>query len=137
MNWKNLLAAALLVTGVSAGAWAQQPGGLPTPVTAYPTPATSAGGNVSGTIASTGAFQKLWGATGGSAGPFRKGCTIQNNGTHNMNVSEGLGVAGSTTGNSVVVPAGGIYYCQVGQIVLTGEIDITGTATDAFYAAQY
>lgn len=137
MNWKSLLAAALLVTGVSAGAQAQQPGGLPAPVTTYPAPATSAGGNVSGTIASTGTFQKLWGATGGSGVPFRKGCTIQNNGTHSMNVSEGLGVAGSTTGNSVVVPAGGTYYCQVGQIVLTGEIDITGTATDAFYAAQY
>lgn len=133
---KLLLTVAGVSLGVVGSALAQQAGGLPPPVATVPYPATSAGGNASGTIAATGTFQKVWSATGAGT-PLRKGCTIQNNGTHNMYVSEGLGVAASTESNSLVLAAGGIYYCSVNGVVLDGEIDITGTAGDAFYAAQY
>ena len=134
----GLLAATVGSLGLALAvpAQAQQSGGLPPPVATVPYPASSVGGNASSTIGGTGTFQKVFSATSGT-GAFRKGCTIQNNGTHSMYVTEGLGVAASTESNSVVLAAGGIYYCQVGGIVLDGEIDITGTATDAFYAAQY
>lgn len=142
MNWKKLLlavGASLCIVGAGAGAVpasAQQSGGLPPPVSTWPTPATTTGGNGSSTIGSTGIFQKLWGATGGTV-PYRKGCSIENNGTHDMYVTEGLGVAASTQALAFVLTPGTVYYCSVNQVVLTGEIDITGTATDSFYAAQY
>lgn len=121
------------------------PASAQSPVVTLPKPATTAGGNVSGTITTTNTFQRLWPNTGlGGFAPApsgtiaRSGCTIINNGTHSMYVTEGLGTAASTTSNSVIVPAGGPYYCgALGGPVLTGEIDITGTSGDAFYAAQY
>lgn len=108
------------------------------PVTTLPAPATTAGGNASGTITSTNTFQLVFAATKQTPeSPQRRGCTIQNNGTHNMWVTEGYTVATATAANAVVVPQAGIYYCSVNNIALTGEIDITGTSGDAFYAAQY
>jgi len=95
-----------------------------------PTNITINGSSTIGTGGST--FQLLFAAT-----LKRGGCTVQNNGTHNMYVSFNLGVAASTTANSIVVPAGGVAYCQVNGNVITGEVDITGTSGDAFYAAQY
>jgi hypothetical protein len=114
------------------------------PVQTIPYPATTAGGNASGTISPGGStFQLLFAATGpgvsgsGVSAP-RKGCTIINNGSHTMYVTEGLGTVASTTALAVPVPAGGPYYCaSPGNTVLTGEIDITGTNGEAFYAAQY
>lgn len=113
-------------------------------VSTIPAPATSLGGNASGTIAVTGVFQKVFSGAANSLAPSvgspgtRHGCTVENNGTHSMYVTEALGIAASTATNSAVVAAGSAYYCtNVGGTVLTGEIDITGTSGDAFYAAQY
>lgn len=107
-------------------------------VVTSPTPGTSAGGNASGTIATLNVFQLVFAASGMSQGqPTRRGCTIQNNDTNDMWVTEGIGVAGSTKAAAVVVAPGGVYTCTIWGVVLTGEIDITGTATGAFYAAQY
>lgn len=133
---RNLLLALLggaLIAGVGAPAHAQQP------VLTLPATATTAGtnGNASGTVAVTNTFQQVWAATGTSTAPARNGCTIQNNGTHNMFVSEGRAAAAATLTNSVILAAGATYYCQVNGIVLKGIIAITGTATEAFYAAQY
>lgn len=105
------------------------------PVSTFPGQATTAQGNSSSTIGVTNTFQKIWSAT--SLPNLRKGCTIQNNGSHNMYVSEGLGVSASTLTNAAIVSAGGLYHCGDGGVVLVGEIDITGTAGDAFYASQY
>lgn len=109
-----------------------------------PSGATTNGGNASSTITSTGAFQLVWSGAGNSIAPVvgtvgaRHGCTIQNNGTHVMYVTEAIGVAASTTAKAAQVPAsGGVYHCADGVVVLVGEIDITGTAGDTFYAAQY
>lgn len=109
-----------------------------TPVFTVQTPGSTSGGNASGTVASTGVFQKVFSSAPQQPGaPGRKGCTIINYGSHTMYVTEGLGVAASTTGAAVQLSGGQAYYCSVNGTVLSGEIDITGTSTDAFYAAQY
>ncbi len=105
------------------------------PTTVSPGWATTKNGNVSGTVAATGVFQQVFPAT--SAASPRNGCTIQNNSAHTMYVTEGIGIAGSTTANSAQLPAGLVYYCQSGVVALQGEVDVTGTTGDAFYAAQY
>ncbi len=107
-------------------------------VVTSPAPGTTAGGNASSTIATLNVFQRVFAAAGASQGePARRGCTIQNNDVNNMWVTEGIGAAGSTKAAAVVVAPGGVYTCTIWGVVLTGEIDITGTATGAFYAAQY
>ncbi len=105
-------------------------------VLTVPQPGSTLGGNVSSTVTTTNTFQKLF-AAAGVPPTNRHGCTIINTGTHTEYVSEGLGVAASTTGNSVPLAPQQAYFCTVNGIVLTGEIDITGTAGDSFYAAQY
>ena len=108
-------------------------------VTTLPAQGTTLNGNASGTVAVTNTFQMVFGARApsGAATGTRRGCTIQNNGTHNMYVTEGLGVAASSLTNSVILPPTYIYTCSINGAVLYGEIDLTGTATEAFYAAQW
>lgn len=119
---------ALLVVGVMASCALGQ-----VPVVTSPQPVSTSGGNGSTTIGSTGTFQKVWGAN-----VARRGCTIVNKGANTMYVTEGLGVAASTQTLAAQVAVGGAFYCaNPGGTVLTGEIDITGTTSDAFYAAQY
>lgn len=123
------LAASLLL--LSAGAWAQ------VPVITSPVPSTTAGANASGTITTTGTWQKVFPARSTASGAVgRRGCVLQNNGTHTMYVTEGIGIAGSSTSNSAQVVAGGTYYCASGGSVLQGEVDVYGTIGDAFYAAE-
>lgn len=131
MNWGKRWVLGLLIT---APALAQNP----SPVATWPTWGTTAGGNASSTITSTGVFQKIWsgGSPSGGAAP-RRGCTIQNNGTHVMYVTEGLSTALATTALATQLVAGQVYYCSVNGLALIGEIDITGNSGDAFYAAQY
>ena len=54
-----------------------------------------------------------------------------------MWVSEGLGVGSSTTPSSIEIVPNQAYFCNWNGVVLFGEIDITGTIGDAFYAAQF
>jgi hypothetical protein len=96
---------------------------------------TTAGGNASGTIAVTNTFQTVF-----SASTLRTGCLIQNNGAGSMYVSEGIPLATppTTAKSFTLVTASAPYRCDMpGGAVLTGEIDITGTATQAYYAAQW
>lgn len=100
------------------------------PVVTYPKGLVST--NSSGTITAGSTFQKVFGAN-----TNRAGCTIQNKSTNTMYVTEGLGVANSTTGNAMTISPGALYNCQLGGIVLVGEIDLMSvSAGDAFYAAQ-
>ena len=103
-------------------------------VQTVPAGRTTAGSNASGTITATGTFQKVFGAS-----PVRTGCLIENNGAASMWVSEGVPVATPPTeAKSQVLAAGASFSCERnGGSVLTGEIDITGTATQVFYAVQY
>lgn len=101
----------------------------PCPVTGSLGPSGVTGTNLSGTITTGGTFQSLQVATAG-----RKGCTVQNNGTHNMEVFFGP-IGSATTSNSVVLSAGQSVYCAVGGVsVLTDQVSITGTTADPFFA---
>lgn len=86
-------------------------------------------GNVSSTIAVTNTFQSLQAQT-----TVRKGCLIENNGTHLMYVFWGP-VASATTSNSFILAAGLSVSCAVGGTsTLTDQVSITGTSGDAFFA---
>lgn len=113
-------------------------------VQTQPLPSTTTGGNASSTITTTNTFQLVWAATPNSFSvpvtsgtAVRHGCSIQNNGTHNMYVSEGQGKALASLTNSWVLAAGNTFSCNFNGVVLTGEIDITGTSGDAFFASQF
>ena len=103
------------------------------PVQTWPAPGTTAGGNVSSTITATGVFQMLW-----TANLARRGCTIVNESSSDtMYITESLTVGGSSQALAAALPPLGVYYCTNGGVVLTGQVNITGTSGDSFYAAQY
>ena len=137
---KVLRAAAMVFAMVSA---ATPPAQAQQVIYANPVAATSLGGDASTTITTTNTFQRLWSAAAGTYAPVagtagsRKGCSVQNNGTHNMYVNEGTAMASATTSNTWLLAAGQIFNCNFGGVVLTGEIDITGTSGDAFVAKQF
>jgi len=128
-----LFGTALIWCGVAT---ISTPSRAQTTIQTIPAPATTANGNQSGTITTSNTFQKVFGATA-VGGPFRHGCEIQNNGAANMWVSEGKSAATAAETSSHVVAAGGVWYCDRNDVALQGEVDITGTATQAFYAVQY
>jgi hypothetical protein len=86
--------------------------------------------NASSTITVTNTFQSLYLAQ------RRGGCTIQNNGTHNMYVFAGP-IASALLTNTIILAAGQTYQCNVGVTALTDQISITGTSTDPFFANQW
>ena len=135
MSKSSMLALGVIgtVLGLASSAWAQQP------VQVIPSPGTTAGGNASGTIASTGVFQQVFAATpaASAGGPGRKGCYIVNNGTNKMYVSEGVAAGSATTATSISLAANAAFNCTFNQTALQGVIVITGTAGDSFYAAQF
>lgn len=99
-----------------------------TPVVTQPKGVTS--NNNSSTISLSNVFQSIW-----AANSNRTACTIQNNGTHNMWVFFGA-IANATENNSVVLQAGQYLNCNSGNVILQDQVSITGTSTDAFFAAQ-
>lgn len=85
--------------------------------------------NLSGTITSTGIFQSIQGQTNN-----RKGCLIQDNGTHNMQVFFGP-IANATAASSAVLTPGQAISCAInGNLVVQDAISITGTSGDSFFA---
>jgi hypothetical protein len=102
-----------------------------TPVVTQPYSATSY--NASGTIAVTNTFQSVFAAPTTPTG--RVACTIQNNGTHNMWVFFGP-IAKATEATSVILAANQTVNCNSGNVILQDQVSITGTASDAFFAAQ-
>lgn len=107
----------------------------PGPLTPLPTQCTNCSPSapisassipVNGTIAVTNTFQSLL-----AQNSNRKGCIVQNQGTHTMFIS----IASSPTlSNALQVPAGAFFYCSSGStnIVISDQVWITGTAGDAF-----
>lgn len=133
----RLILAGGLAIGLVAPTLAQQT------VITRPQPVTSAGGDASGTITSTNTFQKVFAGANNTVAPTvgtpgqRNACLIQNNGTHIMYVTEGKGISASTLLNSWQISAnGGLFYCTQANVILVGEIDVTGTSGDAFVASQ-
>lgn len=86
--------------------------------------------NGSSTITSGGTYQQIFAASG-----FRRGCTVQNNGTHTMFVFFGP-IASAMHATSVQLSSGQSVNCQVGGIVVQDQVSIDGTTADSFYAAQ-
>jgi hypothetical protein len=85
--------------------------------------------NLSGTITTTNTFQSVQGTTNN-----RKGCLIQNNGTHTMYVYFGA-IANATTSNAAQLVAGQAISCAInGNLVIQDAISITGTSGDTFFA---
>ena len=124
------------VSAAAFGALAQ----TASPVMTIPSQGTTQGGIASSTIASTNTFQKVFSAMGFASGTGaipRKGCKIINGGTHNMLVTEGIATASATAASALTLAAAGSYDCTQGGVALQGEIAITGTAGDSFYAAQW
>lgn len=93
-----------------------------------PTVVTST--NASGTIAVTNTYQSVF-----AASTTRKGCSVQNNGSNTMWVYFGA-IGSATKAASVVLAAGQSVSCGSGPTTLGDQVSITGTATDAFFAAQ-
>lgn len=96
--------------------------------------------NASTTITTTNTFQSIFAASSnpkaqGGTGAVRSSCTVQNNGTHTMYVYFGP-IASATTATSVQLAAAQSLNCNVGPVVLSDQISITGTSGDAFYAVQ-
>lgn len=118
-------AAVLLLAAMSARAQS--------PVFTVPNP--MAVGNGSGSIAVTNVFQPIF-----QGAPGRRGCAIQNTGTHTMFVYFGQ-LANATTTNSFPLAGataagqpGGWITCAAGGLVSPDPVSITGTAGDSFVA---
>lgn len=85
--------------------------------------------NLSSTISVTNTFQSIQVSTVG-----RKGCTVQNNGNNTMWIFFGP-IGSATAVTSFQLLPGTPVSCAVGGLgVLTDQVSITGTATDAFTA---
>lgn len=89
--------------------------------------------NQSSTIAVTNTFQQIFAASTANTG--RSGCTIQNTGTNAMYVFFGA-TADATIGKSVKLVAGQATTCDNNDTVLKTAVQITGTATETYYASQ-
>lgn len=104
---------------VTAGA----SGGTSIPV--QPTGATST--QAAGTITLGATFQ-----TALASSATRLGCSLQNTSTHTLYVYVGT-LGSATTANSFQVPPNGMFYCNTGQIVVTGAINVTTSTTSDTY----
>lgn len=98
------------------------PGSSPWPVIG----ATATTTVSNGTISATGSFQSIL-----AASSSRKGCFIQNQGSHLMYVFFGAN-ASATEATSFQLNPGQSALCSNGLIVATDNISLTGTSGDAF-----
>lgn len=122
---KRLIVIAALLLGSAAHAQ------TPNPVTTQPKGVTTQ--NSSGTIAVTNTFQTIWSKSSNVQG--RLGCYVQNKGSNPMYVYFGP-KASATTPTSINLSGGAAISCANGVIVQQDEVNITGTAGDAYYAGQ-
>lgn len=90
------------------------------------TPAGATTTITNGTITLTGTFQSVL-----AASATRKGCTIQNQGTHVMYAYFGANGSATTAASLQVIPGQSIG-CASGVIVATDNVSLTGTTADAF-----
>lgn len=118
--------AALMLTFLASQAMAQSP------VLTQPYGVTSH--NDSGAIALSQTFQSIWAASTNTRG--RAGCTVQNRSASNTQYIFFGPIASALTSKSVAITPGQSVTCTVGGIVLQDQVSITGTAPDAYFAAQ-
>lgn len=101
-------------------------------VVTIPKPLTAVD-NQSSTIAVTNTFQQIFAASTATSG--RSTCTIQNTGTNPMYVFFGT-TAAATIAKSVKLIAGQACSCDATGTVIKTAVQITGTATETYYASQ-
>lgn len=87
--------------------------------------------NVSSTIAVTNTFQSIVVA---NTNFNRTGCSVQNNGSNAMYVFFGP-IASATLAKSVKLAVGQSVNCNSAPVTLNDQVSITGTATEAYFAA--
>lgn len=80
----------------------------------------------SGTISVTNTFQSVL-----AASATRKGCLMQNNGTHLMYLYNGPNASATLT-NTFQIQPGQPFSCNAPGVVITDNISLTGTSGDAF-----
>lgn len=90
--------------------------------------------NASSTIAVTDTFQTIFLAPAGRQ--QRSGCTIVNYGTHTMWVYFGAATDTPAKAKSVQLAANQPVTCNNNGITLQDQVSITGTGSDAYFAAQ-
>lgn len=130
---RRLCAALLFLAGLTHAAGAQN------------LPYGKAAAEAPGTIAATGVWQQVWGA---SQNGVRTNCVIQNTGTHAMsvffgptapapNATVGFPLGPATASGSFNVGGGVISCGNIGGGLTSGPVWITGTQNDTFeYASQ-
>lgn len=90
------------------------------------------GNNYSGAIASTNTFQLVF----SGAAQDNSGCAIQNTGTHTEYVYPDI-VANATVGKALQLAPGQPLNCGPGDLTLSNQWSITGTAGDTYYAERW
>lgn len=90
--------------------------------------------NDSGAVALSLTFQSIWAASTNTRG--RAGCTIQNRSASNTQYIFFGPIASALTTKSISLAPSQSVNCTVGGIVLQDQVSITGTAPDAYFAAQ-
>jgi hypothetical protein len=83
---------------------------------------------VNGTIGATNAFQLMI-----AQNASRRGCSFQNQGTHNMYVS--LASTPTLANSWIWFPGEKMYCAGASNVVVTDTLQVTGTAGDAFAGA--
>lgn len=94
---------------------------------------TATSTDASGTVATGGAFQSII-----AANSSRQGCLVQNpvSATEPLYVFFGA-TANATTSNSFSLNPGQSISCNVGGLVLTDNIAVTGATTSHAFTAKY
>jgi hypothetical protein len=121
----------LLIYGIKA-AFAQGIG--PNPVTTYPYMGATTY-NASSTVAVSNTFQSVF-PTLISTNQHRVSCILQNNSAANSMFVFFGPIASATLTNSIKLSPGTSVSCVAGGMALQDQVSVTGTAGDAFYAAQ-
>jgi hypothetical protein len=124
---RRLAIALFIVLGLTAAALAAD----------YVSPLQFPSGNLSGSIASTGTFQSVQ-----KKNLSRNGCAIQNQGTNNssdtmwvyFDPTNSSNCSAATKAASFTLIPGQSLNCNIGTIVLSDQVCITGTGGDTFAA---
>lgn len=85
--------------------------------------------NAASTVAVTNTFQSIQIQTS-----TRTGCTVQNNSASNVMYVFFGPIGSATLAKSIKLATTQALNCNVGGVILTDQISITGTAGDVFYA---
>ena len=103
----------------------------------YVAPLAFGSGNASGAIATTGTFQSVQ-----KKSLSRNGCAIQNQSTNSssdtmwlyFDPTNSTNCSAATKAGSITLAPGQPANCNIGTIVLSDQVCITGTSADTFFA---